>query len=84
MKVRIYAFDSETGEPIAFARVEIWKDNQLIAYGSTDANGYDTLDIPEPGEYIIVLKSQLWKPVRERVRITSEGTIKISSFKAAV
>jgi len=93
--IRVEAIDSETGEPIAFARVELWKDarvkgGKIVAskaepdyVGSTDADGIASFRV-EPGYYVVALKSQMWSPVAKEVEITSDGVITIKSVKAFV
>ena len=85
VRVRVKGIDSETNEPIPFARVEFWRpgDKRPFKVSSTDEEGVAEVDVPE-GKYTVLFKSQLHKPVRHEVEITEPLELTIKSFKIVV
>ena len=95
VRVRVEAFDSETGQPIPNGIVKFWRDaeirnGKLVAkkprpdyIDATNADGVAELEV-EPGDYVITFESQLWSPVMEEKRIDRPGVIKIETTKAFV
>jgi len=86
IKVRGKAVDAETGEPIHFARVEVIdpKTGKTIDVTATDAEGRFVIEVPEPGEYEVVLKAQVYQPVSQRVTIEPGVSLTIRSVKVVV
>lgn len=71
MTISTHVLDTERGEPAPGIRVELWRGDELVGYGETDADGrIRELADAEPGIYRIVFAPR--SPFFRRVELEVE------------
>jgi 5-hydroxyisourate hydrolase len=84
--ISTHVLDTEQGRPAAGVRVELYRGDELVGSGETDANGrLDIGEISESGDYRLVfhpVSSSFFKRVEIEVSIDDTGPLHLPMLLA--
>lgn len=72
--LKVLVVESESLEPVMFARLELLRNGRTIAVGYTDAEGLRTLSLPASGDCALLVQAKGFAPKMLSVAPRSQGT----------